>query len=302
MSSPQQTTAADDGLLILVETHRTTSRSERIRALALYIALAAVVTLGVVGIAIQLIPSTRHLYIEQDLTATFLPPLSPGHPLGTDNLGRDLGWRIVAGLGVSLTAGLAVALISSVLGLIGGILGAFYGRTADTVASVSIDVCWAFPAILLAVVLAGALGPGMVPVILGISLTGWAAIARIVRGEVLSLREREYVAAAQALGVSRFRVSLRHLLPNLLPVTIVLAASTVAYTMVAEAGLSFLGLGAQPPTPSIGVIMSEGRNFLEISWWPVVLSGMTLAVVVLLFNTIGDDVRDRLDPHGQHQA
>ena len=196
MSSTPQTTAADDGLLILVETRRTTSRSERIRALALYIALAAVVTLGVVGIAIQLIPSTRHLYIEQDLTATFLPPFSPGHPLGTDNLGRDLGWRIVAGLGVSLTAGLAVAVISSVLGLIGGILGAFYGRTADTVASVCIDVSWAFPAILLAVVLAGALGPGMVPVILGISLTGWAAIARIVRGEVLSLREREYVAAA----------------------------------------------------------------------------------------------------------
>ncbi len=302
MSSTPQTTAADDGLLILVETRRTTSRSERIRALALYIALAAVVTLGVVGIAIQLIPSTRHLYIEQDLTATFLPPFSPGHPLGTDNLGRDLGWRIVAGLGVSLSAGLAVAVISSVLGLIGGILGAFYGRTADTVASVCIDVSWAFPAILLAVVLAGALGPGMVPVILGISLTGWAAIARIVRGEVLSLREREYVAAAQALGVSRFRVSLRHLLPNLLPVTIVLAASTVAYTMVAEAGLSFLGLGAQPPTPSLGVIMSEGRNYLEISWWPVVLSGLTLAVVVLLFNTVGDDVRDRLDPHGQHQA
>lgn len=270
--------------------------------IALYGLTAMAVSIGVLGILLQLIPSTRHLYIQENLSAAFLPPLSRGHLLGTDQLGRDLGWRIVAGLGVSLTAGISVSFLASVLGLAGGILGGFYGKKSDTVASIAIDVSWAFPAILLAVVIAGAIGPGIIPVIFGISLTGWASIGRIVRGEVLSLRERDYIAAAQALGVSRFRISIRHLLPNLLPVTMVVAASSVAYTMVAEAGLSFLGLGAQPPTPSLGVIMSDGRNYLGVSWWPVVIAGGALAAVTLLFNTVGDDLRDRLDPHRGHEA
>jgi peptide/nickel transport system permease protein len=256
---------------------------------------------GAAGLVVQLVPSLRHLYLQQNLSETFLSPLAKGHLLGTDNLGRDLAWQLLAGLGVSLTIGIGVALISVLLGLVIGILGGFFGATADATANVLTDVTWAFPAILLAVVLAGWLGPSVTTVVLALALTNWPGFARIVRGEVLSLRERDFIHAARVLGVSRVMISVRHFVVNLLPVTIVMAVYFLATAIIGEAGLTFLGLGVQPPMPSLGLVLSVGREYLTITWWPVVLSGALLALIVLFLNGLGDYLRDRLDPHGRVQ-
>lgn len=261
--------------------------------------LIAVAVASALGVGVQQVEAARGLYTLQNLSTTFLPPFSDGHLLGTDNLGRDLLWRVVAGLGVSMIVGVSVAVLSVVLGLVIGIFAGYFGRAADGVATVAIDVTWAFPAILLAIIFAGWLGPGLLSVSLALAMTGWASFARVVRGEVLTLREREYVAAARLLGVSKVRVSLRHLLPSLYPVTSVMAVFFVSTSIIGEAGLSFLGLGAQAPTPSLGVILAEGRDYLNVSWWPVVIAGITLIIIVLALNTVSDGLRDRLDPRGE---
>jgi peptide/nickel transport system permease protein len=258
---------------------------------------AILVLLGATGIAIQLVPPWRHLYLAQNLSQTFLPPLSHGHLLGTDNLGRDMLWRLVGGLGISLGIGVSVSVISIVFGLALGIISAFFGRAADLCANVVIDVTWAFPAVLLAVVL----GPSLLTVVLALAITGWASFARIVRGEVLSLREREFVAAARVLGIPRSAIAVRHLVRNLIPVTIVLSVFFISTSIIGEAGLSFIGLGVQDPTPSLGLILSEARQYVSVTWWPVLLAGGLLAVVVFYLNSLGDYLRDRLDPHRHGQ-
>jgi peptide/nickel transport system permease protein len=254
---------------------------------------------GAAGVIIQLVHSLRSEYLNQDLVATLKPPLTAHHLLGTDNLGRDLGWQLLSGLGTSLAIGIGVSLLSVLLGLVIGILGGFFGRTADAVTNVVVDVTWAFPAILLAVVLAGWIGPSLTTVILALALTNWAGFARIVRGEVLSLRERDFVSAARVLGVPKLVISVRHLVVNLLPVTTVLSVYFVATSIIGEAGLTFLGLGVQPPMPSLGLILSTGRQYLAITWWPVVLPGVLLALLVLFLNALGDHLRARLDPQGR---
>ena len=261
--------------------------------------LAAYGVAGVVGLVVLLTPSLSHRTTDTDLLATFRPPLSSGHLLGTDSLGRDLMWRLLAGLGVSVGVGVGVAVLSVALGLAFGIFGGFFGKTAAFSTGLIVDVTWAFPAILLAIVLAGWLGPGLPAVILALSLTGWASFAVIVRGEMLSLRERDFVSAARVLGVSRFRISMTHLLLSLFPVTLVMSAFFVSTSIVAEAGLSFLGLGAQPPTPSLGVILADGRDYLSLSWWPVILAGALLTGLVLLMNALADNLRDKFDPRSE---
>ncbi|MCB1004817.1 MAG: ABC transporter permease [Acidimicrobiales bacterium] len=277
----------------------TRNRAGRARALGTWLMLGVLLALSVVGAVVQLVPDLRSLYLLQDLTAAYQPPLSEGYLLGTDNLGRDLFWRVVAGLSVSVWVSFAVAVVSVILGLLLGVVAGFFGRLADATATVLVDVTWAFPALLLAVVLAGSMGVGLLTVVLALALTGWASFARIIRGEVLTLRERDYIHAASVLGVPKWRISARHLLPNLMPVTIVMMTFFVSTSVAAEAGLSFLGLGAQPPTPSLGVILADGRNYLTVSPWPVVIGGMALAAVVLLFNSLGDQLRDRLDPRAR---
>jgi peptide/nickel transport system permease protein len=260
---------------------------------------AVLLGLGAIGVIIQVVPSLKFLYLQQDLVATLKPPLSPRHLLGTDNLGRDLGWQLVSGLGTSLAIGIGVSLLSVLLGLVIGIAGGFFGRAADAVTNVVVDVTWAFPAILLAVLLAGWIGPSLTTVILALALTNWAGFARIVRGEVLSLRERDFVNAARVLGVPKIVISIRHLVVNLMPVTIVLSVYFVATSIIGEAGLTFLGLGVQPPMPSLGLLLSTGREYIDISWWPVVLPGALLALLVLFLNALGDHLRAQLDPQGR---
>lgn len=250
-----------------------------------------------IGAAIMYVPGWSDLYIDQRLRETLLWPLSPGFPLGTDQFGRDMMWRIAAGTAVSLFTGVAVTIISIFFGMILGAVAGYAGGFVDRVISALIDLVWGFPVILVAVIFVGALNPGLKAVILAISVVNWAGFARIVRAQVISLKERAFVEAAQALGVPAWKIILRHLIPNMLGTTLVMASYYVAVTVIAEAGLAFIGLGAQPPTPSLGQMISEGRNFLYVNPWVAILPGLTIALIVLGLNTLGDGLRDIFDPH-----
>ncbi len=252
--------------------------------------------LGAIGIVMQLVPATQQLYSGQDLTHSFQPILSPGHVLGSDNFGRDILMRLIAGLGTSLLVGVVITALSLAMGLVLGVIAGYEGQFSSGIIGATIDVALAFPVLLMAVVVAGAMGPGLVPVILAVVLTNWAGLARIVRGEVKALRRREFMDAARSLGHPTLRIVRRHLVPNLVPTLLVMTAYFMATAVVVEAGFSFLALGAQPPTPSLGQTIAEGRNFLSISTWPAISAGICLALVVLSLNTLGDGLRDVLDP------
>jgi len=262
-------------------------------------AVALFFVAGAIGLVFLVAPDLKPLVFKQSLMRAFSAPLSRGGFLGADQLGRPLEWRLLAGLGISLGAAAAVTLIASVLGLAMGLLGGFFGRTADRLVTVVIDLTWAYPTILLAVVIAGILGPGVWTVIWALGLTLWAALARIVRAQVLVLREQDFVLAAQALGYSRFYIATRHLIPNLMPIVILMATLFVALTIIAEAGLSFIGLGAQSPTPSLGKTLAEGFSFASSSIWPLVFGALTMISLVIVLNAFGDRVRDILDPKGR---
>jgi ABC-type dipeptide/oligopeptide/nickel transport system permease subunit len=252
---------------------------------------------ALIGAAIMYVPGWDDLYIDQRLRETLLKPLSDGFPLGTDQFGRDMMWRIAAGTAVSLFTGLAVTLISMFFGMILGAVAGYAGGILDRIISAVIDLVWGFPVILVAVIFVGALKPGLTAVILAISVVNWAGFARIVRAQVISLKERAFVEAARALGVPSWKIILRHLIPNMLGTSLVMASYYIAVTVIAEAGLAFIGLGAQPPTPSLGQMISEGRNFLYVNPWVAILPGLTIALIVLGLNTLGDGLRDIFDPH-----
>lgn len=249
------------------------------------------------GAAIMFVPGLSDLYVDQRLRESLLQPLSPGFPLGTDQFGRDMVWRIAAATAVSLFTGLTVTIISMFFGMILGAFAGYTGGIVDRVISAIIDLVWGFPVILVAVIFVGALKPGLTAVILAISVVNWAGFARIVRAQVISLKERAFVEAARALGVPSWKIILRHLIPNMLGTSLVMASYYIAVTVIAEAGLAFIGLGAQPPTPSLGQMISEGRNFLYVNPWVAILPGMTIALIVLGLNTLGDGLRDIFDPH-----
>ena len=272
--------------------HATKWRSGRFLAAA----LAVYAAIGLLGLITPIVPSLERQVTEQNLADFLLPPLSDGYLFGTDELGRNFMWRLIGGLAVSMSVGLVAAALSIILGLVLGIIGGFFRRTAGASVAVLVDVTWAFPEILLAIMLVGWLGPGLRSVVLALALTGWASFAKIVRGEVLSLRERDFVAASRVLGMSKLRISLRHLVPNLVPVMMVMTVFYMAAAIIAEAGLSFLGLGAQPPTPSLGLILARGRDSLHEAWWLVVFASVLLGGLVVLLNATSDYLRDRLDP------
>jgi peptide/nickel transport system permease protein len=231
------------------------------------------------------------------LSQGMLRPPEAAHPFGTDALGRDLLSRVLHGGRVSLALGLGVEVVTAALGVAIGLLAGYYGGWRDSALMRATDVVMAFPSLILAIGLIAAFErPGLDKVALVLVALGWTTIARVVRGEVLSLKERDYIQAARALGVGHGAVLLRHLLPNAIGPIIVTATIGVGGNMIAEAGLSFLGLGAQSPTISWGTMLAEGQTFLVSAPWVAFFPGAALLLAVLGINLLGDALRDLLDP------
>jgi peptide/nickel transport system permease protein len=239
--------------------------------------------------------------IKNSLLERLTPPMwaaggTARHPLGTDTLGRDVASRLLYGARVSLIVGLSAVVIAGVLGVALGLVAGYYrGFTDDTLMRLG-DVQLAFPVLVLAVAVLAVLGASLANVILVLGVTGWITYARIVRGETLSLRQREFVEAARALGASDHYLIWRHILPNVLAPVTVVATFSVARTIIAEASLSFLGLGIPPPAPSWGAMLDEGRNYITTGWWLALFPGLAILLLVLGINLVGDWLRDALDP------
>ncbi|HEY2921801.1 MAG TPA: ABC transporter permease [Candidatus Binatia bacterium] len=235
-----------------------------------------------------------HDPLRQNL-AQDLITYSSAHPLGTDKLGRDILSRTIYGSRISLIVGVSTVALSLTIGFLIGSLSGFFGGWVDQSLMRLVDILMAFPGILLAIAFTAVLGPGLDHVVLALCLIGWTGYARLVRGEILTLREREFVHAARALGCQPNRIILRHLLPNLLPPLLIQATFGLAAAIVAEGSLSFLGLGVEPPTPSWGAMLNDGRQFLlvapHLTWYP----GLALMLTVLALNLVGDALQDRLD-------
>lgn len=225
----------------------------------------------------------------------FLAPPSAEHILGTDDLGRDLFSRIVHGARISLFVGVSTVLISLIIGVVLGLVAGYYGGWIDNVIMRYIDLQWAFPNFIIAVYLVAVFGTGLSNVIVAVTLAFLDDFARIVRGMVLSLREQEFVVSARALGATDARILFRHILPNALAPVIVQATVSVSYAILAEAGLSFLGLGVKPTTPTWGLILSDARSFFSRAWWLAVFPGLAITLTVLSINFLGDALRDVFD-------
>ena len=218
------------------------------------------------------------------------------HPLGTDHLGRDILSRILYGGRISLGVGLSAVTLSCLIGVTLGLLAGFHGGRTDALIMRVVDVFLAIPYILLAMGVVFALGPSLLNVILVMAVTRWVQFARIVRADVLSIREREFVSGARARGSRPLRLLLRHVLPNALTPIIVVATLELAFMIIYESALSFLGLGVQPPTPTWGWTLSDGRNYIATAWWLATFPGLAIMLTVLAVNLLGDWLRDTLDP------
>jgi peptide/nickel transport system permease protein len=236
--------------------------------------------------------------LTQDLKLRMKPPGwhegNRTYWLGTDHLGRDIASRIIYGSRISLIISLFAVLIAGTLGITVGLVTGYYRGTVDMIFMRLADIQLAFPFILLIIAVIAVLGPNMKNIIVVLGITGWVVYARIVRSEVLSLREREFVTAAKALGCSNFKILFTHLLPNVGASCIVIATLEIARMILIESGLSFLGLGIQPPTPSWGGMLADGRVYLFTSWWLATFPGLALMLTVLGVNLTGDWLRDFL--------
>ena len=231
-----------------------------------------------------------------DLEAMTEAP-SWAHWLGTDQFGRDLLTRILYGTRISLVIGIVPTLMSMAIGTTLGLAGGFYGGKVDMVIMRLCDIVLAFPSLLLAMVVMYTLGATLVNIFIALAAVGWAGTARVVRSQVLSLKEKEFVEAARAVGVKNSVIMARHILPNCLPALIVLFTLGIPGAILSEASLSFLGVGAQPPTPSWGLIVTSGKEFLFSAPWVAIAPGVFILVTVLAFNFMGDGFRDALDPY-----
>lgn len=216
--------------------------------------------------------------------------------LGTDNLGRDILSRIIYGSQVSLLVGIAAVVLAGAIGVFVGLIAGYFGGFLDNLLMRIVDSFLAIPTILFALVILSIFGPSVTTLIIVLGITNWVTYARIVRGEVLSIKEREFVKAASSIGVRHSKIIMRHLLPNVVSPFIVISTLSVATTIILEASLSFLGLGIQPPTISWGGILSDGRDYLATSWWLATFPGVAITITVLGIIFLGDWLRDILDP------
>ncbi len=263
--------------------------------------LGALVLIGILGVALFApLFAPRDPY-QQRLADRIKPPAwsvggSWEHPLGTDFVGRDLMSRIIYGARVSLLVGATAVAIAAVIGVPLGLIAGYYGGSLDAFIMTAVDIMLTFPYILLALAVVGSIGPGLRNLIIVLGITSWPLYARVVRGEVLAVRQKEFLGAAYALGATDLRVLLVHVLPNVASSIIVLASLETARVILAESALSFLGLGVPPPTPSWGSMLSEGRQYLEVAWWLAIFPGIAILLTVLAINLAGDGIRDALDP------
>lgn len=263
--------------------------------------VALLVFLAVVLAAVFASAWAPHDPAEQSLRLRLRPPWPlPGsdraHPLGTDPLGRDLLSRTLHGARVSLGVGVGAVLLQALIGVTAGLLAGFHRGVVDQVVMRLADVQQSIPFLVLVVAVAAVVGPSLRNTVLVLGVAGWVTYGRVVRAQVLSLMNEEYVTAAQALGVRNERVMLRHLLPNLVAPISVIGTLTISTMILVEASLSFLGLGVPPPAPTWGGMVADGRNYIADAWWVSVVPGVAIFATVLAVNVVGDALREALDP------
>jgi len=231
-----------------------------------------------------------------------IPPFTEGHLLGTDDIGRDVFSRIVRGSRISLRIGFSAVGIAMVFGTTLGLVAGYFGRRVDMVISRLLDVMLAFPGLLLALTVVAALGPGLRNAMIALGVAGIPFYARVVRGTTLAARDQVYVRAAQAVGMSDIRIMIRHILPNVVSPILIMATMGLGGAILASAGLSFLGLGAESPSPEWGLELSESRHLLRSYWWISTFNGCAIAITVLSINLLGDGLREALDPQASSWA
>ena len=235
---------------------------------------------------------------KQELTAMMKPPQGMGgaHVLGTDNLGRDILSRIVYGARVSLLVAFAVVFVSGLIGVILGAISGYIGGKADFLIQKLVEVVWAFPPLLLGITIMAFLGQGLTNLIFALVAQRWIPYCRVVRGQALSLRERDFVMAARCLGATKSQIIGRHILPNLIQTSLVIGTFAMASSIIAEASLSFLGVGVPPDIPTWGTMLADARIYISTSWWMPLFPGLCIFITVLGINLLGDALRDILDP------
>ena len=276
-------------------------RSRVVRAfLSRPIAVAGAITLLIFVIAAAAAPWVApYDPLTMDLMNTYAPPFTGGHFLGTDNFGRDILSRLIHGARISLFIGVVVVAIASVLGTTLGLLAGYFGGWVDNLVMRMVEVFYAFPFLVLVIAVIAVFGPSIFNVMWVLGLVSWPLYARLVRAQVLSLRDTEFVEAARAAGAGPWAIMFRHLLPNTLTPILVTATFGIPEAILASAALGFLGLGVQPPTPEWGVMISEGKDFIRRAPNLIAWPGIAIMLVVLSFNSVGDGLRDALDPRSR---
>jgi len=251
---------------------------------------------GVIVLCAMLCPFlTPYDPVSVDLASALQPP-SRDHWMGTDNFGRDILTRVLYGARVDLKIGILCVLFPFIIGVIAGSISGYFGGTVDALIMRTVDVVYAFPFYVLIIAIVGVLGTGTTNIYIAVTMVAWVSFARIVRGEVLVVKEAEYVMAGKALGYSKIRIIFRHILPNVITPAIIFSMSDIVLTILAITSLSFLGLGIQPPIPEWGLMVAEGRTFIINAWWIATFPGLAIVIVGITFTLIGDGLDDWLRP------
>lgn len=268
------------------------------RKTAVFFMVISILLLAVIGIAGY---NLGNLALETDFSRKNLAPCLQ-YPFGTDWMGRNMFVRTITGLSMSIGIGILTAVVSASIAFVLGVSAAVFGKTADTVIGAVIDLVMGIPHILLLVLISYAMGKGFTGITVGIALTHWTSLARLIRGEVLQLKENRYIQIAEKLGVSKWNIAFRHMVPHLLPQLFVGVVLLFPHAILHEASITFLGFGLSPEQPAIGVILSESMKYMTMGrWWLALFPGLLLVMVVVLFHYIGDTLNGLLDPNQAHR-